>query len=182
MIKDKLPRLLLTIPLLTVLAITPQLGILRTASAAANYNVAIQNQSFNPSNLTVHTGDSVIWANNDPLLYELYFQYANGTPITLSPSLKQGDTYSLGFRACTLIQYMTINSPVTTTGTVRVLVQGDVNGNGIVDLTDLILVARSFGATIGTPQYNSSADLDHDGIIDLTDLILVASHFGSTCT
>jgi plastocyanin len=176
------PRSLLVSALFLALAVTPQLGIPRKAAGTANYNVAILNESFSPSTRIVHTGDMVVWSNQDPFLYELYFQNPDGSAMALSPYLQPGDSYSLSFNTCTTIQYMTLNSPVTITGTVKVLIQGDVNGDGKVNIFDLSQVGSEFGSRVGNANYNASADLDQSGIINIFDLTLVGSNFGRTCT
>ena len=51
----------------------------------------------------------------------------------------------------------------------------DVNKDGIVNITDLTLVASNFGKT-GT----NVADVNGDGIVNIIDLTLVAAAFGST--
>ena len=48
----------------------------------------------------------------------------------------------------------------------------DLNGDGIVNVLDLILVAQHFGTTKG--------DINGDGITNILDLILVAQHLGET--
>jgi len=63
-------------------------------------------------------------------------------------------------------------------GLVLVTIVGDVNGDGTVDIYDLILVASAFGANQGGPGYSPNSDINNDGTIDIYDLILVASHFG----
>ena len=50
---------------------------------------------------------------------------------------------------------------------------GDVNHDGKVDLTDLSLVRTHFGQT------TSEGDANGDGKVDLTDLNLVRSNFGA---
>ena len=50
---------------------------------------------------------------------------------------------------------------------------GDVNGNGIVNILDLVLVASHLGASDV-----SDADINSDGIINVQDLVLVANMFG----
>jgi hypothetical protein len=55
---------------------------------------------------------------------------------------------------------------------------GDVNGDGKVDMVDLYLVSKSFGAFPGFPRWNPSADVNNDGRIDMLDMLIVASHFG----
>jgi plastocyanin len=178
----KLPRILLVPALFLALAVSPQLGIPHKVAGTANYNIAILNESFNPPSRIVHTGDTVVWSNQDPFLYELYFQNPDGSQMALSPYLQPGDTYSLSFNTCTTIQYMTLNSPVTITGTVKVLIQGDVNGDGKVNIFDLTQVGSEFGSRVGDANYNASADLDQSGVINIFDLTLVGSNFGSICT
>ena len=50
----------------------------------------------------------------------------------------------------------------------------DINGDGIVNVLDLILVAASFGKTGETP-----ADVNSDGVVNIQDLVLVAGAFGA---
>ena len=52
---------------------------------------------------------------------------------------------------------------------------GDVNGDGCVDDSDLLLVLFAFGSN------NAQADLNRDGIVDDSDLLLVLFNFGSGC-
>ena len=53
----------------------------------------------------------------------------------------------------------------------------DINDDGVVDIQDLVLVSRSFGAE--TPTY-PKADVNKDGIVNIIDLISVAAHFGES--
>ncbi len=55
---------------------------------------------------------------------------------------------------------------------------GDINGDGVVNFTDLNGVLGSFGAT-GAPGFNP-ADVDNDGDVDFTDLNTVLANFGAT--
>lgn len=54
-------------------------------------------------------------------------------------------------------------------------VVGDVTGDGCVDRSDALAVARAFGPT-GTPQDNPF-DLDLDGTVGFTDYSVVLTHF-----
>ena len=47
--------------------------------------------------------------------------------------------------------------------------KGDVNGDGVVNIQDLVLVASSFGET-----GENSADINADGVVNIADLVLVA--------
>lgn len=54
----------------------------------------------------------------------------------------------------------------------------DINGDHVVDIFDLVLVASHFGET-GLPGWIRE-DVNRDGVIDIFDLVIVASHFGET--
>ena len=54
-------------------------------------------------------------------------------------------------------------------------VTGDVNGDGVVNIQDLVLVAGRFGQT-----GQNDADVNGDGVVNIQDLVLVAGAFGNT--
>jgi len=54
----------------------------------------------------------------------------------------------------------------------------DVNGDGSVNVLDMILVGNSFGLT-GNAGW-IAADINEDGSINVLDMILVGNHFGET--
>lgn len=62
-------------------------------------------------------------------------------------------------------------------------VKGDVNGDGIVDCSDLQAVKAAFGSRRGQPAYNAAADVNGDGVINIVDLSTVAHALpaGSVC-
>jgi hypothetical protein len=55
---------------------------------------------------------------------------------------------------------------------------GDVNGDNIVDVFDVVQVALSYGARRGEPNYNPNVDLNNDGVIDIFDLVKLATVWG----
>jgi hypothetical protein len=56
--------------------------------------------------------------------------------------------------------------------------EGDLNGDGVVDATDLSLVLAHYGmAGVGYED----GDLDGDSDVDLTDLTMLLSHYGESC-
>ena len=52
--------------------------------------------------------------------------------------------------------------------------QADINGDGVVNIQDLVLVASSFGKT-----GQNSADVNADGVVNIADLVLVAGSLGT---
>jgi Cohesin domain len=58
------------------------------------------------------------------------------------------------------------------------VIPGDINLDGIVDISDAILASRAYGSSIGDPNWNALVDLDGNGIVDIFDLIRLASVFG----
>lgn len=57
---------------------------------------------------------------------------------------------------------------------------GDLNRDGRVDGSDLVQLARRFGARSGENRFLAAADLSPDGLIDGSDLAVLASNFGKT--
>ena len=51
----------------------------------------------------------------------------------------------------------------------------DVNGDGVVNIIDLTIVAAAFGQTDG-----NAADVNGDGVVNIIDLTIVAAAFGNT--
>ncbi len=75
------------------------------------------------------------------------------------------------------LQISTSKSPV-------LMYAGDMARNGIqdnvVNLNDIMVLARSFNTTADNSRYNSDADINKDSAINMLDIILVADHFNTT--
>ena len=54
---------------------------------------------------------------------------------------------------------------------------GDLNGDGVVNITDLMLVSANFGKTTGDPDLDGRADANSDGAVNNTDLMIVIANF-----
>jgi hypothetical protein len=57
-------------------------------------------------------------------------------------------------------------------------IQGDVDGDGRVDVVDLLSFVVSFGTYSGDPAYVRACDLDRSGSVDVVDLIIMVENFG----
>jgi hypothetical protein len=56
--------------------------------------------------------------------------------------------------------------------------QGDVNGDGYVNTTDVNLVTLALGSVPGAPNWNMAADLNQDNKVTVIDANIVAANFG----
>jgi len=82
------------------------------------------------------------------------------------------------------------NNPADNTlacGRIKVRIMGDLNGDDVVDGSDVALAAWSFGSycpnylylgSQPSARWNLDADINGDGVVDGSDLILVARNFG----
>ncbi|HEY9063016.1 MAG TPA: dockerin type I domain-containing protein [Pseudobacteroides sp.] len=52
--------------------------------------------------------------------------------------------------------------------------------DGIVNLKDIMSMAKSFNATYESPDYNEYKDFNKDKAINMVDILLIAKHFNST--
>jgi len=57
---------------------------------------------------------------------------------------------------------------------------GDINGDGIVDVFDFMIVAAAFGSKPGDSKWNPDADLNNDGLVDIFDVWAISKNFGKT--
>lgn len=57
---------------------------------------------------------------------------------------------------------------------VLALAQPDVNGDGIIAINDLVLVAKAYGSSSSDPRFNEAYDMNRDGVIDIMDLSFIA--------
>ncbi len=71
---------------------------------------------------------------------------------------------------------------------IRQPLEGDVNGDGYVNIYDLLIVRDAIGSTPGDPNWNPDADIatgppvtpGADGIVNIFDLLYVSYHLGET--
>lgn len=60
------------------------------------------------------------------------------------------------------------------------LFAGDLNGDGSVNMSDILLLAKSFNSTKDSSNYNEISDLNADTSINMNDVMIVAKNFNKT--
>ena len=105
-------------------------------------------------------------SNGDGTLATLTFEViaVKGSTLTLS-DVVLSDSGGAGFRP--QVENGEVIEPAELTG--------DVNGDGVVNIQDLVLVAGRLGQT-----GQNDADMNGDGVVNIQDLVLVAGALGNT--
>lgn len=71
--------------------------------------------------------------------------------------------------------------PEQDTATLATVTCFDFNGDGVVDVVDIMEVASRWNATLGDPNYQARCDLNGDGCITVVDIMMVSAQWGQTC-
>ena len=101
------------------------------------------------------------------------------SPLVENTGLGQGDTVYMQENP---LSYISTNTHILALYSRGVIVKfddivaqsADVNGDGVVNILDLVSVASHFGKQ----GQDLTADVNHDGIVDVRDLVFVAGMFG----
>jgi hypothetical protein len=56
-------------------------------------------------------------------------------------------------------------------------VEGDLNGDGVVNMLDVLIFASAYPSAVGDAKWNSDADLNEDGSVNILDAIRLAASF-----
>ena len=63
-------------------------------------------------------------------------------------------------------------------GVVAVTIPGDVDGNGRVNMGDIVSLCTAFSSTPGQPNWNPNCDIEGNGRIDMGDIVIACANFG----
>ncbi len=131
-------------------------------------NVTVANQGIVPETFTVSAkynsteiGNQTVTLNAGASAVVTFDWYANQTAI--------GNYVISGHAPPVPGETILSNNVLNMTGTFQVRKGGDVNGDGAVEITDLVLVWQNQF----TNNLQSPYDINNDGAVDITDVILV---------
>jgi hypothetical protein len=98
----------------------------------------------------------------------------NTTYVLASPS------YVIKAEASIVENETNTDNNVCIDGTIKIKIQGDVDGDGFVYVDDLDLFGRAWYTNLEDPNYNPEADFDGDGTIYVTDLDIFGRNWYKT--
>ena len=113
--------------------------------------------------------------NGDDTVDEWTTWYASGAPCTTSHQWDTRGTYDLKVKAKDTHDAESVwSDPLS----VHVVIPGDLDGDGDVDLADLAQLLANYGTTSGATY--EMGDIDGDGDVDLSDLAALLGHYGES--
>ena len=91
-------------------------------------------------------------------------------------------TVSIAGGAASGARDVTLTNPdgqsVVATSGFTVFLLGDINSDGHVDMTDLLIFTASWATSTGQSGFNPLCDLNNDGHVDVVDLLIMADNWG----
>ncbi len=111
--------------------------------------------------------------NGDGTLFSIRFlmdaQNCGSSPLTLQ------DT-TLSDSDANPILHGIVNGRATVVGSLV----GDINGDGRVNIFDLVIIARAYGSTPEDLNWDVHCDLNGDGRVNILDLVMLAKDYGKS--
>lgn len=98
----------------------------------------------------------------------------NWDTAAVPPSL---DLYAIRAEASILPNELNTADNTLEDRTVKLKIVGDVNGDGKVDINDLIAWDAAYESHPGDPNWNEQADLNYDGKVDKADAMIILEHY-----
>lgn len=96
-------------------------------------------------------------------------------PVQIPSGALLGQTDNLAFQAVSQTNAMIFDTDETQT---RIDTLFDFDGDGDVDVVDIMQVASRWNKRSGDPEFDAKFDLDGDGNIDIVDIMRVAAQWG----
>jgi len=161
------------------LILTTSTLLISQAQAPEDYSVIILDFSFNPETLCIEKGDTVVWTNNAPMIYTLWFVFAeNKSTYLLSDPIPPGQSWSHLFSTPAKLLCYSFER-LWVTGKLRIFtIFGDANGDTKVNVSDLYEVGRAYESDPSSPNWNPDCDFNGDSKIDESDLGDLSENYG----
>jgi hypothetical protein len=189
---------------LLLMALTFAIATLRVSAQTRDVAITSVTPSVNKAYVGWVVAINVTVKNNgeDSDQFEVTAFFGNETgnytiDTMLTPLLPSGESITLTFSwdtagvqpcqnytikaNCTLPEDPTQGDNEFVDDKVKINMFADINGDGKIDIKDVVLLTKAFGTYPGLPRWNPDADLNNDGKISIIDLVHVMKNFGKTC-
>lgn len=144
-------------------------------------NVTIENWDYTESfNVTAYYNDTIIILPSGKNRTTTTITSGNSTTVTFtwnSTGVAKGN-YTMSAYATPVPGETETTDNTLAGGVVTVVMVGDVNNDGLVDITDVAMVAYAYDSKPGHPRWHPNLDVNSDNIIDITDVAIVAYEYG----
>jgi len=142
--------------------------------------VAAANLGNTPENFNV-----TVYYDNQTIGTQTVTNLNPGEEITLVFNWNTSDVelyinHTIWAQASTVPTETNTSNNTMTDGSIKVKLLGDVNGDKLVDIFDIVRVAIAFGAQSLDPRWDLQADVNPDSIIDIFDIVTVALHLNES--
>jgi hypothetical protein len=125
-----------------------------------------------------------LYANTSAIGNQITSNLPNGTfiPLTFTWNTKNFvyGKYTLGAGIWPIPGETNNTSSNCAGGNVVVTIPGDINGDGKVSLSDLVLLGKAYNSRPGDGKWNPNADINSDGTVGLSDLVIMAKHYNQS--
>jgi len=96
--------------------------------------------------------------------------------------LEPCSSFTISAEASPVPYELNLTNNILVDGLVKIKILGDINGDGQVDIFDIVLAADAYGTVPGDPLWNPDADVAPIyGKIDIFDIVTVGSKYGQSC-
>ena len=96
--------------------------------------------------------------------------------------LESCTSYNISAEATPVLYELDLTNNNASGGLVKIKMIGDINGDGQVDIFDIVLAADAYGTVPGDPLWNPDADVAPVfGKVDIFDMVTVGSRYGESC-
>jgi hypothetical protein len=143
-------------------------------SAGVNVTVANLGTYTEDFNVTVYANTTSIARQNITLTSE---KSATMTFTWNTKGFAKGN-YTISASASLLGDMNVSNNDLTSSVPVEITILGDVDGNRVVNILDVIKISSIYHSKRGDPNFNPDCDLDDDGTITILDLVTCTTHYG----
>jgi hypothetical protein len=145
------------------------------------YTFAVENKADEASVFTIEATSTMGWADLSKFPMDINLSAGSKEDINIDVNVSS-DAKSGDIDVLSVTVYDKANPTIRSIKSVetRIAIMYDLDEDGDVDVTDIMMVAGHWGAKKGDKDYSLTIDLNDDGYISVKDIMMVAGQWGWT--